>query len=209
MGKPFIPPKKRVLSLRPEQRKAAEVSIQSREKIDEFVKKTRNPFGGDQRVIEKREVDDVERTLRKLEKELLERERQVTELESRVTEKQREVWEAEALLEARQKVFDTQKTQMAEVTGAAPVSNEERKALEGLKQEIEQREKSLEETRQLMKERESFIEEAEARLFEKTMEQQEREAEFEIRADELEVREARLDQREGIERPKEPTEVLE
>lgn len=211
MGKPFIP-KKRVLSLRPEHRKAAEVSLQSREKIDEFVKKTRNPFG-EGRVLEQDEVDELEKTLRRLERELLDRERVVTEIEARLVDKQRELWESEALFEARQKVLETQRQllseQLANSEGATLVNSEELGALKALRAEIANREQSLEESLKLMKEREEFVEEAEARLFEKTMEHQEVEAEQDMRSDELESRAAKLDAIEGIERPEVAKEVMD
>ncbi|MGE9292338.1 MAG: hypothetical protein ACQKBW_01875, partial [Puniceicoccales bacterium] len=145
MAKPILP-KKRVLSLRPEQRRTAEVSLQSREAIDTFVKKTRHPFG-EPRTLEPTEVDEVERTLRRLEKALLERERHVQELETRLTEKERELWEAEALLEARRKVFESQRrraSQEQEELGHS-ISDEEREALLDLQQKLEKKERSLEE----------------------------------------------------------------
>ncbi|MBC2596266.1 hypothetical protein H5P28_18510 [Ruficoccus amylovorans] len=198
MAKPFIP-KKRVLSLRPEARRTAEVSIQSRETIDAFVKKTRHPFG-EPRTLEQSEVEDVERTLRTLEKDLLERERAVQELEVRLSEKERGLWEAEALLEARRKVFEAQCRQLARrqesSRDAAPVSKEERAALREFQIQLEQREQSLAQSRALLKEREDYVERAENLLFDKTMEQQERETELEVLADALEARRAALEARE-------------
>ncbi|MEM8549345.1 MAG: hypothetical protein AAGF10_01005 [Verrucomicrobiota bacterium] len=199
MGKPIIP-KKRVLSLRPEQRKTAEVSIHSRDMIDEFVKKTRNPFG-EPRVFKSDEVKELETTLRKLEKELLDRERSVQEMEQRLTDKQREIWEAEALLDARQQVYETRRAQLdadlkqlqQEEKSAPPVSPQERVALEALQSQIDEREEALQEARDLMKEREQYIEEAEAKLFEKTMQLQERETELDLQDDELTARRARME----------------
>ncbi len=202
MGKPFLP-KKRVLSLRPEHRKTAEVSIQSRDTINQFVKKTKNPFG-EPRVLEKGEVKEVETTLRKLEKELLERERIVQETEARLVEKERELWEAEALLDAKMRLLQSQQD-----GGGTPLTEASRSALEELQSKLDAQEKSIAESKALMHEREAFVEEAEARLFEKTMEQQEQEAELEMRFEELDLRGRELDAREGITRPEEPREVLE
>ncbi|MDP0497714.1 MAG: hypothetical protein Q7Q73_16045 [Verrucomicrobiota bacterium JB024] len=211
MAKPFIP-KKRVLSLRPEDRRTAEVSIQSREVIDAFVKKTRNPFGHPL-TLQQSEVEEVEHTLRTVEKDLLERERRVQELEARLTEKERELWEGEALLEARRKVFESQQRQFAQqqvdAQSAPPVSSEEREALRELEHQLEEREKSLEQARALLKEREEYVEQAENVLFDKTMEQQERETELDMLADSLEARTAALDAREGIDCPQPPRERAE
>ena len=203
-----IPPKRK-LSLRPEHRKAAEVSLESRQKINEFVKKTRNPFG-EPLQLKATDLDELEKNLRELEKQLLLRERVVQDLEAGIVERERVVWETEALLGAREALIRAQEEKLSK-TEVPPetLSQAEHEALLLLKAEIEKQQSSLAEQKRIIKEREEFLDKSEKMLFEKTMDQQEQETLIEQRMDELKARERRLDALEGKPPPpEEPKEVL-
>lgn len=203
-----IPPKRK-LSLRPEHRKAAEVSLESRQKINDFVKKTRNPFG-EPLQLKATDLDELEKSLRELEKQLLLRERAVQDLEASIVERERVVWETEALLAAREALIRVQEEKLS-TTEAPPetLSQAEHEALLQLKAEIEKQQSSLSEQKRIIKEREEFLDKSEKMLFEKTMDQQEQETLIEQRMDELNARERRLDMLEGKPPPpEEPKEVL-
>lgn len=209
MAKVPIPPKRK-LSLRPEHRKAAEVSLESRDKINEFVKKTRNPFG-EPLQLKATDLDELERNLRELERQLLQRERTVQDLEAGLAERERVVWETEALLNAREALIQAQEVKASEQSDASQgtLSEAEHDALLQLKAEVEKQQNNLAEQKRIIKEREEFLDKSEKMLFEKTMDQQEQETLIEQRLDELNARQRRLDEAEGKPPPpEEPKEVL-
>lgn len=209
MAKVPIPPKRK-LSLRPEHRKIAEVSLKSRDRINDFVKKTRNPFGEPQQ-LKGTDLDDLESTLRELEKQLLKRERTVQDIEASLAERERGVWETEALLKAREALIQAQEEKHSEQSEAlqGTLSQAEHNALLQLKTEIEKQQNSLGEQKNIIKEREEFLDKSEKMLFEKAMDQQEQEVLIEQHMEELDARKHRLDEQEGKPPPpSEPKEVL-
>lgn len=209
MAKVPVPaPIKRVLSLRPEHRKTAEVSLESRDKINEFVKKTRNPFG-EPKVLKDADVDSLEKSLRELEKKLFERERNVEDREAEINERERSLWESEALLKAREDLLAAREEQNKGTSKAqASFSGGEREAMLKLQEEVERQQASLEELRKQLQEREEFVKQSEEMLFNKTIELQEKETLFEQRLEDLVAREQRQDTAEGNPPPEEEKEVL-
>ncbi|WP_309400223.1 hypothetical protein [Cerasicoccus maritimus] len=200
MTAPKPPQKKRVISLRPKIQQAAEASLKSKETIDLIMRRTRAPFN-DRDQMASAEIDTLEKSLRKLEADLLERERNAAEYEAKLAERERDIWEGEALLKVKQemlaaKMSEFQKAKAEagseEASGGTAMSDEERQALEHLRETLEQREQALQEAKDQLKEREAFVEESEAALFEKMMEQQETETELEQRMEELRSLEAKL-----------------
>lgn len=193
MARPPIPQKRR-LSLRPEHQANSSVSQRSKKTISEIIKKTRNPFG-EAIKLQPTEVYALEKTLRKLERELVERERSIEELEIKLSEKERELWETEALLNAKEQLVESRLKDAESVR--APSDAEERVALEALKAELTEQEKSLKEQRELLRDREDFLEQSESLLFEKTMTQQETQAELDQKLEEFKARERRFNESEG------------
>lgn len=190
MSAPKPPEQKRVISLRPKLQEAAEASLKSKQTIDLIMRRTRAPFE-DKESTPAEEIDDLEKDLRKLENDLLERERKVADYEARLAVRERDIWEAEALLKVKEemlaakvKEFERMREETGE-SGAALYSLQEQQALEHLAQTLEEREAALQKAKQELKEREAFVEESENALFEKMMEQQEKETEIEQRAEEL------------------------
>lgn len=181
----------------------SDASAEARRQIENIVSVTRAPWGEQLAAIPSDQAVELEKSLRLLEGKLAQRERDLEELEVRLAEREREIAETEALMLARQRLFDAARRQpvRAEEAAAAPVSSEERSALQLLKEELERQEASLREHRAALKEREVFLEESENRLFEKVQLQQETETELEQREDDLRQREARLRQREAAQDP--------
>jgi len=197
MSAPKPPNKKRVISLRPKLQEAAEASLKSKQTIDLIMRRTRAPFEEKENAPTE-EIDDLERDLRKLENDLLERERKAADYEARLAERERDIWEAEALLKVKEEMlaakvkdFDSARRESGD-EGAARFSIEERQALEHLKSTLDEREKALQKAKEELKEREAFVEESENALFEKMMHQQEKETEMEQRAEELRAMERKV-----------------
>lgn len=209
MARPPIPQKRR-LSLRPEHQANTPISQRSKQTIDDIIKKTRNPFGQPTQ-LQPKEVDNLEKSLRKLERELVERERTVQELELKLAEQERDIWEAEALLKAREQLLQSKFKEATEETAnpeaTTNASPQEREALEKLKEELDNQEQTLKEQKALLKEREDFLEQSENTLFEKTIAQQEMQTELEQRKDDLDARERRLNKEAGIEEVEPPKEL--
>lgn len=192
MSSPIPPKKKRVISLRPKLQQAAEASLKSKETIDLIMRRTRAPFN-EHDISAREEIDSLEKSLRKLEADLLERERNAADYEAKLSERERDIWEGEALLKVKQEMlaakmseFNKAKQESGEGSdGINGISEEERAALEHLRETLDQREEALNRAKEELKEREAFVEESEAALFEKMMEQQEKETEIEQRLEEL------------------------
>ena len=144
---------------------------------------------------------ELEKSLRQLRAKLAERERNLDGFLVRLAERESEIAETVALLLARQRLFEASRRQPGRAEGgtSAPISSEERAALQLLTEELERQETSLREDRAALKEREAFLEESENRLFEKVPSQQE--TELEQREDDLRQREARLRQRKAAQDP--------
>lgn len=197
MSSPIPPNKqKRVISLRPKLQQAAEASLKSKETIDLIMRRTRAPFDqGDSTA--RAEIDTLEKSLRKLEADLLERERNAADYEAKLAERERDIWEGEALLKVKQemlaaKMSEFNKAKEAGDQGGQGISEEERAALEHLRETLDQREEAITKSKEELKERESFVEESENALFEKMMEQQEKETEIEQRFEELRALEKKI-----------------
>ncbi|GHC10516.1 hypothetical protein [Cerasicoccus arenae] len=198
MTAPIPPKNKRVISLRPKLQQAAEASLKSKETIDLIMRRTRAPFDGHHQMATD-EIDSLEKSLRRLEADLLERERNAADYEAKLSERERDIWEGEALLKVKQEMlaakmseFNKSKLEAGSTDGSAAVSEEERVALEHLRETLEQREAALQQMKDQLKEREAFVEESENALFEKMMEQQETETELEQRSEELRSLERRI-----------------
>lgn len=128
---------------------------------------------------------------------LAERERNLDGLLVRLAERESEIAETVALLLARQQLFEASRRQPGRAEGgtSAPISSEERAALQLLTEELERQETSLREHPAALREREAFLEESENLLFEKVPSQQE--TELKQWDDDLRQRKARLRQREA------------
>ncbi|WP_269541690.1 hypothetical protein [Cerasicoccus fimbriatus] len=201
MTAPKPPQKKRVISLRPKLQQAAEASLKSKETIDLIMRRTRAPFDEHDHMA-KAEIDSLEKSLRKLEADLLERERNAADYEAKLAERERDIWEGEALIKVKQEMLAAKMSEFQKAKAEAgdensdngSMSSEERQALEHLRETLDQREQAIKEAKEQLKEREAFIEESENALFEKMMEQQEKETEIEQRMEELQKLEAKLKQ---------------
>jgi hypothetical protein len=116
----------------------------------------------------------------------------VTETESRLADRERDVAEMEALLVAREKL-----AAISHKPSTANISDEERVALEELREELQRQEANLLEAKKFLREREQFLEESETKLFEKVQEQQDKENELEQREEDLIARLRRVREREA------------
>jgi hypothetical protein len=177
---------------------ALDASVAARESIMAVVAETRSPFPGVASPAAAKLLE-LERTLKQLEVSLVERERVLQEGESRLAEHERDLAEMEALLFARSQLLDASlKSGGAQ---GAPVSAEERAALERLRQELDRQEATIKEHRQALAERERFIDDSETKLFEKVQAQQEKEIELDQREEDLRALERRLREREAAHDP--------
>lgn len=201
MSSPIPPQKKRVISLRPKLQQAAEASLKSKETIDLIMRRTRAPFDDHNHSMASEEIDSLEKSLRKLEADLLERERNAADYEAKLQERERDIWEGEALLKVKQEMLAAKMSELSKLkaeaeseggSGSSGISEEERQALEHLRETLDAREQAIAQSKEQLKEREAFIEESENSLFEKMMEQQEKETEIEQRLEELKSLERRL-----------------
>mgnify|MGYP001549680044 CR=1 FL=1 len=165
----------------------SEASVAARRSIKEFVSATRSPFGTPRR-LENSQIAELEHSLRNLELKLAERERLIAETENRLAESARQLYEFEALLSAREKLLAVSRQTVA----PAPISAEEKAALEQLRTEIERQQTSIDEARRTIREREQFLDESENTLFSKVQSQQENDIQLDQRDDDLRIRERRL-----------------
>jgi len=199
MSSPIPPKKKRVISLRPKLQQAAEASLKSKETIDLIMRRTRAPFD-ERQSLPSDEIDSLEKSLRKLEADLLERERNAADYEAKLSERERDIWEGEALLKVKQEMlaakmseFNKAQKEAGDENSGGAMSSEERAALEHLRETLDQREQAIAKAKEELKEREAFVEESENALFEKMMEQQEKETELEQRFEDLRSLQKRIE----------------
>src|SRR6185436_17792034 len=117
----------------------SEATAAARESIKALVSATRAPFGGGG-AAEGGKLGDLERALRQLELKLAERENLIEENEVRLADQERNLAELEALLLAREKLIAaSQRRALVQ----APVSPEEKAALDVLRAELERQEGSV------------------------------------------------------------------
>ncbi|MFA6961821.1 MAG: hypothetical protein WC205_13790 [Opitutaceae bacterium] len=145
--------------------------------------------------------EELMKSLHQLEMQVAERERVVEEREFRMAERERDLAEGEALLKHHTALLAAAKKTPVARPG---LSDEERMALMGLKEELERQEQLLIEGREALREREKFVEESEIRLFEKVQQQQEKETELEQMDEELRQRRAETVQAAGGLQPPPP-----
>jgi chromosome segregation ATPase len=176
---------------------ALDASVAARESIMAVVAETRSPIPGAANPAAAKLLE-LERTLKQLEVSLTERERVLQEAESRLAEHERDLAEMEALLFARSQLLDASLKAGAQ---GAPVSAEERAALNGLRQELDRQEATIKEHRQSLAERERFLDDSETKLFEKVQAQQEKEIELDQREEDLRAMERRLRERDAVHDP--------
>jgi len=165
-------------------------SEETRRSFEKLVNSTRSPWGNTPEIAQAK-VEEMQRLMLDLEAKLKEREHLVAELEAKLAERERDLAEAEALLNAREKVMEAAK-RAANKSGGQPCSDEERSALQALKDELDRQEASVKEQKNFLAEREQFLEENENKLFSKMQEHQEREMQLEQLAEELSLREEKL-----------------
>lgn len=165
----------------------SEASIAARKSIKTIVSATRSPFGIP-RQLENSQIAELERSLRNLELKLADREHMIAETEKRLLEHERQLYELEALLLAREKLLAASRRQIV----PAPISAEEKSALENLRLELERQQLSILESHRAIREREQFLDESENTLFEKLQGQQEKDIQLDQRVDDLRARERRL-----------------
>ncbi|HAV13546.1 MAG TPA: hypothetical protein DCX06_08680 [Opitutae bacterium] len=132
---------------------------------------------------------EIESGLLDLQSDLIVREGLLSEKEKRLHSFERELHEREALLEAHQKILSARIV----TAGIRPqtdreISEEELKALEALKKELDEQESSIKQAEQMLLEREDFIAKCENDLIEKTMLLSEREAKVEQREEDHEAK---------------------
>jgi len=184
-------PRRRSPSLASEASQAlVAASEETRRSFEKLVNSTRSPWGNTPEIAQAK-VDEMQRLMLDLEAKLKEREHLIAELESKLAERERDLAEAEALLNAREKVMEAAK-RAANRGGGQPISDEERAALQALKDELDRQEASLREQKAIVAEREQFLEDNENKLFSKMQEHQEREMQLEQMAEELNLREEKI-----------------
>jgi hypothetical protein len=189
-------PRRRVATRSPFE--VSEKSAEVRREIRDVFQSTKSPFPGGGAHLSASRLSELEGHLQKLELKLAERERLLTENEARLEDLQRDLAEEEALLLARERLAQAVR-KPAPIH--APVSAEEKAALEQLRAELERQEASLKEAKDAVREREQFLDDSETKLFEKVQAQQEKEIELEQREEDLRARERRLREREAASDP--------
>jgi DNA repair exonuclease SbcCD ATPase subunit len=183
----------------------SEASLEARKQISQVVGATHTPWA--MGAIGSTQAGELEQSLRAFEARLAERERLVEEAAFKLAERERECAEFETLLAAREKILAV--ARQAAPAPKAPVSAEERAALDALKAALDRQEASLAEAKSAHREREQFLDESEARLFEKVQAQQEKETELEQLAEDLAAREQRLRTSESTPAPAAPPKAMD